>query len=70
VGLDTLSATLSEERDTLEDVTEPYLIFRGFIKKTPRGRIATKLAYEHLKVPYYLKAIEITELLQDDDGKD
>lgn len=70
VGLDTLSATLSEEKDTIEDVTEPYLIFRGFIKKTPRGRIATKLAYEHLKVPYYLKAIEITELLQDDDGKD
>ncbi|MEF3254393.1 MAG: Holliday junction branch migration DNA helicase RuvB [Deferribacterales bacterium] len=69
VGLDTLSATLSEERDTLEDVIEPYLIFRGFIKKTPRGRIATKMAYEHLNIKYYPKAIEITEFLEDLDGE-
>jgi len=70
VGLDTLSATLSEERDTLEDVTEPYLIFRGFIKKTPRGRIATKLAYEHLKIKYYPKALEITDFLEERDAED
>ncbi|MGC8768306.1 Holliday junction branch migration DNA helicase RuvB [Calditerrivibrio sp.] len=70
VGLDTLSATLSEERDTLEDVTEPYLIFKGFIKKTPRGRIATKLAYEHLRIKYYPKALEITDFLEERDGED
>ncbi len=70
VGLDTLSATLSEERDTLEDVTEPYLIFRGFIKKTPRGRIATKLAYEHLNIKYYPKALDITDFLEEIDGED
>ncbi|MCX8085047.1 MAG: Holliday junction branch migration DNA helicase RuvB [Calditerrivibrio sp.] len=70
VGLDTISATLSEERDTIEDVTEPYLIFRGFIKKTPRGRVATKLAYEHLGYKYYPKPIDITELLEEADGKE
>lgn len=50
VGVDTLAATMSEERDTIEDVIEPYLIFRGFIKKTPRGRMATAMAYQHLKM--------------------
>jgi Holliday junction DNA helicase RuvB len=48
VGVETLAATLSEEKDTVEDVIEPYLIYRGFIKKTPRGRVATRFAYEHL----------------------
>ncbi|MDQ2693842.1 MAG: Holliday junction branch migration DNA helicase RuvB [Pseudomonadota bacterium] len=47
VGLDTLAAALSEERDTIEDVLEPYLIQQGFIMRTPRGRIATGLAYRH-----------------------
>jgi Holliday junction DNA helicase RuvB len=50
VGVDTLAATMSEERDTIEDVIEPYLIYRGFIKKTPRGRMATAMTYEHLKM--------------------
>ncbi|XOB65843.1 Holliday junction branch migration DNA helicase RuvB [Deferribacteres bacterium DY0037] len=50
VGVDTLAATMSEERDTIEDVIEPYLIYRGFVKKTPRGRMATAHAYEHLKM--------------------
>jgi len=50
VGVDTLAATMSEERDTIEDVIEPYLIYRGFVKKTPRGRMATAMAYEHLKM--------------------
>jgi Holliday junction DNA helicase RuvB len=50
VGVDTLAATMSEERDTIEDVIEPYLIYKGFLKKTPRGRVATRLAYEHLKL--------------------
>lgn len=52
VGIETLAAAVSEERDTLEDVYEPYLIQEGYLNKTPRGRLATRLAYEHLKVPY------------------
>lgn len=48
VGLDTLAACIGEEADTIEDVYEPYLLQLGFINKTPRGRIATKLAYEHM----------------------
>ncbi len=48
VGLETLSAALSEEKDTLEDVFEPYLLQQGFIDRTPRGRVATSLAYQHL----------------------
>jgi Holliday junction DNA helicase RuvB len=47
VGIDNLAAILSEERGTLEDVIEPYLIQRGYLVRTPRGRVATKLAYEH-----------------------
>jgi holliday junction DNA helicase RuvB len=48
VGIETLAASLSEPRDTLEDVVEPYLLQQGFLGRTPRGRIATKKAYEHL----------------------
>lgn len=51
VGIDTLCSMLSEEKDTIEDVYEPYLIQEGFIQRTPRGRVATLLAYEHLKFP-------------------
>lgn len=47
VGLSTLSVNIGEERETVEDMYEPYLIQKGFIKRTPRGRIATPLAYEH-----------------------
>jgi Holliday junction DNA helicase RuvB len=50
IGLDTLSAAVSEEKDTLEDVYEPFLIQLGFIKRTPRGRVATQLAYDHFKI--------------------
>jgi Holliday junction DNA helicase RuvB len=49
VGLDTLAAALSEEKDTIEDVYEPYLLQQGYLKRTPRGRVATRLAYEHFK---------------------
>jgi Holliday junction DNA helicase RuvB len=49
VGIDTIAATLGEDSDTLEDVYEPFLIQNGFIQRTPRGRIATQLAYGHLK---------------------
>jgi Holliday junction DNA helicase RuvB len=47
VGLETLAAAMSEEKDTLEDVFEPYLIQEGFLDRTPRGRQATRLAYQH-----------------------
>ena len=53
VGIETLAAAVSEERDTLEDVYEPYLIQLGFLHKTPRGRLATRLAYEHLGISYH-----------------
>ena len=48
VGLDTLAAAIGEEKDTIEDVIEPYLLQQGFINRTPRGRIATHQAYSHL----------------------
>ena len=51
VGLDTLSASISEDAGTLEDVYEPYLLKSGFIQRTPRGRVATDLAYTHLGIP-------------------
>jgi Holliday junction DNA helicase RuvB len=47
VGLDTLAASLSEEKSTIEDVIEPYLIQQGFITRTARGRVATDLVYRH-----------------------
>ena len=52
VGLDTIAASISEEADTIMDVYEPYLLQLGFLDKTPRGRVATKLAYEHLGLPF------------------
>ena len=52
VGLDTLAAALGEDSGTLEDVYEPYLIQNVLLQRTPRGRIATRLAYEHLGVPF------------------
>jgi Holliday junction DNA helicase RuvB len=51
VGIETLAAATSEENDTIMDVYEPYLIQLGFLQRTPRGRIATKRAYEHLRTP-------------------
>jgi holliday junction DNA helicase RuvB len=51
VGLNTLAASLAEEEDALEEVYEPFLIQRGFLDRTPRGRVATRLAYEHLGLP-------------------
>ncbi|PLX88127.1 MAG: Holliday junction branch migration DNA helicase RuvB [Desulfuromonas sp.] len=49
VGLDTLAAAIGEERDTIEDVIEPYLIQQGFLNRTPRGRTATELCYRHFQ---------------------
>ncbi len=52
VGLDTLAAATGEDRNTIEDVYEPYLIQLGFINRGPRGRIASSLAYNHFQIPY------------------
>ncbi len=52
VGLDTISASISEEADTITDVYEPFLMQLGFLERTPRGRVATKLAYEHLGLEF------------------
>lgn len=51
VGVDSLAAAISEERDTIEEVLEPYLIQQGYLARTPRGRIATRLAYGHFGIP-------------------
>ncbi len=52
VGLDTIAASVGEAADTIMDVVEPYLLQLGFLERTPRGRTATRLAYEHLDIPY------------------
>jgi len=52
VGLETIAASISEEADTIMDVYEPYLLQLGFLERTPRGRLATQSAYEHLGLPY------------------
>ncbi|MFT7622002.1 MAG: Holliday junction DNA helicase RuvB [Myxococcota bacterium] len=62
VGIETMSAALNEERDTLEDVYEPYLLQQGFIKRTSRGRVATPHAYTHLG----LKVINASRVVTDD----
>ena len=61
VGLDNLAAAIGEERDTIEDVLEPYLIQQGYLMRTPRGRVATGLAYQHfgLAVPKTLATGEV-----------
>ena len=50
VGLGTLSAAIQEERDSIEEIIEPYLIQIGFLNRTPRGRMATPLAYQHFGI--------------------
>ena len=50
VGLSTLSAAVSDEKDTIEDVYEPFLLLKGFLQRTPRGRVATERAYQHLEI--------------------
>jgi holliday junction DNA helicase RuvB len=63
VGLDNLAAAIGEERDTIEDVLEPYLIQQGYLMRTPRGRVATSLAYQHFGLPVP-KAISTGEAFQ------
>ena len=52
VGIENLAASIGEDSGTLEDVYEPYLIQNGYINRTPRGRVATKLAYDNLGIEY------------------
>jgi Holliday junction DNA helicase RuvB len=54
VGLNTIAASINEEADTIMDVVEPYLLQLGFIERTSQGRVATKLAYDHLGFPFEL----------------
>lgn len=52
VGIDTIGASISEEADTIVDVVEPFLLQNGFLVRTPRGRVASRAAYEHMRIPY------------------
>lgn len=73
VGLDTLAASIGEERVTLEDVCEPYLLQEGFLARTPRGRVATEKAYQHFGLPMPKKMIEASqqiEMFTPEDGGD
>ncbi len=65
VGLDTLAAAISETRETIEDIYEPYLLQLGFIMRTPRGRVATEAAYRHLGLPFPKTAADDTPTLFD-----
>ncbi len=58
VGLDNLAASMGESRDTIEEVIEPYLIQHGYLLRTPRGRMATRLTYAHFGVPFPEKRVE------------
>lgn len=66
VGLETLSATINEDSNTIEDVYEPYLLQLGFIARTTRGRVALKKAYEHLGLKMPAKLVEQTTLFETD----
>ena len=59
VGIDTIAASIGEERVTIEDVYEPYLIQKGFLHRTPKGRVVSELAYKHLGIEYGDEQIEI-----------
>ena len=63
VGIDSLAAAISEERDTIEDVLEPYLIQQGFIMRTPRGRVVTQFAYRHFGIK---PSEQVAELFESD----
>ena len=52
VGLETIAASISETRETIEDIYEPYLLQLGFIMRTPRGRVVTEAGYQHMGVAY------------------
>ena len=56
VGLGTISASIHEEKDSIEEIIEPYLIQIGFLNRTPRGRLATRLAYQHFGLEMIFKS--------------
>jgi Holliday junction DNA helicase RuvB len=58
VGIETIAASIHEDIETIEDVNEPYLMQLGFLKRTPRGRVATKRVYEHLSLEYPAETTE------------
>ena len=64
VGVDSVAAAISEERDTIEDVLEPYLIQQGYLLRTPRGRMVTRLAYEHFGLQSPKKFNEQSDLIE------
>jgi holliday junction DNA helicase RuvB len=66
VGLDTIAASVSEDADTIMEVYEPYLLQLGLIDRTPRGRVASRLAYEHLGIPYNRKTSRQAGLWSDE----
>jgi Holliday junction DNA helicase RuvB len=70
VGVETISAALSEQRDVIEEVVEPYLIQQSFIQRTPRGRMVTDNAYTHLGMKAPVRAAEQISLLSSDDHDD
>lgn len=63
VGLETLAATINEDSGTIEDVCEPYLLQKGFLSRTPRGRVCTALAYAHLGIPLQTSSAPVAETL-------
>ena len=68
VGIDSLAAAIGEERGTIEDVLEPYLIQQGFLMRTPRGRVATRHTYLHfgLAIPAHLSSSTIIANIEAD----
>ncbi|MGE0152300.1 MAG: Holliday junction branch migration DNA helicase RuvB [Reyranellaceae bacterium] len=70
VGIETLSAALSEQRDVLEDVIEPYLMQQGFVLRTPRGRMLAELGYRHIGMPIPRGAQAQFDLLRSEDADD
>ncbi len=70
VGIETLSAALSEQRDVLEDVIEPYLMQQGFVLRTPRGRMLAELGYRHIGLPIPRGAQAQFDLLRSEDADD
>lgn len=69
VGADTLAAALSEERDTIEEVVEPFLLKLGFLQRTPRGRIISQLGYKYLGIRMPSKPTKQYDLLEEDNGE-
>ena len=70
VGAETLSAALSEERDTIEEVVEPYLIQQGLLMRTPRGRVLAEGAYRHIGVSAPKNIHQLELLAQDGEGSE